>query len=131
MKGCLIVFLFTVFIVSSCAKGYGTVYVSGNVSIYYYSPSELNQVKTLAEFWIKNNLAKKKKQFLRVFKTDKGNYQLQLIVSKSELENKLKFDELKLLQELENKLNKEIFIQNKIDLVICDSRFTVLNDLNY
>jgi hypothetical protein len=118
MKGCLIVFLFTVFIVSSCAKGYGTAYVSGNVSIYYYSPSELNQVKTLAEFWIKNNLAKKKKQFLRVFKTDKGNYQLQLIVSKSELANKLKFDELKLLQELENKLNKEIFIQNKIDLVI-------------
>ena len=131
MKGCLIVFLFTVFIVSSCAKGYGTVYVTGNVSIYYYSPNDLNQVKTLAEFWNRNNLSKKKKQFLRVFKTDKGNYQLQLIVSKSELAHNLKFDEIKLLQELENKLNTEVFTQNKVDLVICDSRFTVLNDLNF
>lgn len=131
MKGCLIVFLFTVFIVSSCAKGYGKVYVTGNVSIYYYSPNDLNQVKTLAEFWNRNNLSKKKKQFLRVFKTDKGNYQLQLIVSKSELVHNLKFDEIKLLQELENKLNKEVFTQNKIDLVICDSRFIVLNDLNF
>ena len=131
MKGCLIIFLFTVFIVSSCAKGYGTAYVTGNVSIYYYSPNDLNQVKTLAEFWNRNNLSKKKKQFLRVFKTDKGNYQLQLIVSKSELVHNLKFDEIKLLQELENKLNKEVFTQNKIDLVICDSRFTVLNDLNF
>jgi hypothetical protein len=131
MKGCVIVFLFTVFIVSSCAKGYGTAYVSGNVSIYYYSPNDLNQVKTLAEFWNRNNLAKKKKQFLRVFKTGKGNFQLQLIASKSELANNLKFDEIKLLQELENKLNKEVFTQNKIDLVICDSRFTVLNDLNF
>ncbi len=131
MKGCLIIVLFTVFIVSSCAKGYGTTYVSGDVSIYYYSPEDLNQVKALAEFWNRNNLSNKKKQFLRIVKTDKGNYQLQLIASNSELAHRLKFDEIKLLQELENKLNMEVFTQNKTDLVICDSRFTVLNDLNF
>jgi hypothetical protein len=131
MKGCALVFLFSVLILLSCAKGYGTAYVSGDVSIYYYSPEDLNQVKALAEFWNRNNLSNKKKQFLRIVKTDKGNYQLQLIAFKSELAQRLKFDEIKLLQGLENKLNKEVFTQNKIDLVICDSRFTVLNDLNF
>ena len=131
MKGCLIIFLFTVFIVSSCAKGYGTTYVSDNLIIYYSIPSDLNQVKALAEFWKKNELMGKKNLSLRLFKFDNGSYQVQLIATKNEDSKTLKFDEIKMLQELENQLNKEVFQKNKIDLVICDSRFKVLNNLNY
>ena len=131
MKGFLLVFLLPLIFLSSCAKGYGTAYVSEDVTIYYYSPKDLNQVKLLADFWKKNVLSKDKKQSLHLFRTEKGVYQLQLIASKSEFAKKLEFDEIKLLQDLENKLNKEVFTQNKIDLVICDSRFTVLNDLNF
>ncbi len=119
------------FLFFACAKGYGTSFVSGDITIYYNAPSELNEVKILADFWTKNGISGNKKQFLRLYKTDKGDRQLQIIATKPEMGKALKFEEIKLLQELENKLNKEVFIKDKIDLVICDSRFTVLNDLNY
>jgi hypothetical protein len=43
----------------------------------------------------------------------------------------LKFEEIEEIQKLENDLNKTIFKENKVDVVICDSRFNVTNDLNY
>ena len=120
-----------IFLFFSCAKGYGTTYVSENLTIYYTIPSDLNQVKALAVFWKKNELMGKKNQSLRLFKLENGSYQVQLIAAKNEDSKTLKFDEIKMLQELENQLNKEVFQKNKIDLVICDSRFKVLNNLNY
>ena len=123
--------LLLVLLFFSCAKGYGTTYVSENLTIYYTTPSDLQQVKALALFWKKNELMGTKNQSLRLFKLDNGSYQVQLIASKNEDSKTLKFDEIKMLQELENQLNKEVFQKNKIDLVICDSRFKVLNNLNY
>ena len=120
-----------IFLFFSCAKGYGTTYVSENLTIYYTIPSDLNQVKALAVFWKQNELIGKKNQSLRLFKLENGPYQVQLIAIKNEDSKTLKFDEIKMLQELENQLNKEVFQKNKIDLVICDSRFKVLNNLNY
>jgi hypothetical protein len=120
-----------IFLFFSCAKGYGTTYVSENLTIYYTIPSDLNQVKALAVFWKENELMGKKNQSLRLFKLENGSYQVQLIATKNEDSKTLKFDEIKMLQELENQLNKEVFQKNKIDLVICDSRFKVLNNLNY
>lgn len=120
-----------IFLFFSCAKGYGTTYVSENLTIYYTIPRDLNQVKALAVFWKENELMGKKNQSLRLFKLENGSYQVQLIATKNEDSKTLKFDEIKMLQELENQLNKEVFQENKIDLVICDSRFKVLNNLNY
>ena len=41
------------------------------------------------------------------------------------------FDVIKDLQTLEDDLNRTVFFKNKVDIVICDSRFNVVNDLNY
>jgi hypothetical protein len=118
-------------VVSSCSKGYGTSYIQKNLTIYYTNKNDLKLAKSLADYWFTNGLIGEKKQAIRLFNLDNKNRQVQLIALKKIDANSLKFEEIEEIQKLENDLNKTIFKDNKVDVVICDSRFNVTNDLNY
>jgi hypothetical protein len=118
-------------VVSSCSKGYGTSYIQKNLTIYYTNKNDLKLAKSLADYWFTNGLIGEKKQAIRLFLLDNKSRQVQLIALKKIDANSLKFEEIEEIQKLENDLNKTIFKDNKVDVVICDSRFNVTNDLNY
>jgi len=118
-------------VVSSCSKGYGTSYIQKNLTVYYTNRNDLKLAKKLADYWFVNGLIGDKAQTIRVFNVDNKNRQVQLIALKKLDVNSLKFEEIEEIQKLENDLNKTIFKDNKVDVVICDSRFNVTNDLNY
>ncbi len=118
-------------VVSSCSKGYGTSYIQKNLTVYYTNRNDLKLAKKLADYWFVNGLIGVKSQSIRVFNVDNKNRQVQLIALKKLDVNSLKFEEIEEIQKLENDLNKTIFKDNKVDVVICDSRFNVTNDLNY
>lgn len=118
-------------VVSSCLKGYGTSYIQKNLTVYYTNRNDLKLAKKLADYWFVNGLIGDKAQTIRVFNVDNKNRQVQLIALKKLDVNSLKFEEIEEIQKLENDLNKTIFKDNKVDVVICDSRFNVTNDLNY
>lgn len=126
----IICFLISSF-VSSCSKGYGTSYIQKNLTVYYTNKNDLKLAKKLADYWFVNGLIGDKAQTIRVFNVDNKNRQVQLIALKKLDVNSLKFEEIEEIQKLENDLNKTIFKDNKVDVVICDSRFNVTNDLNY
>jgi hypothetical protein len=117
-------------IICSCTKGYGTVHVQKNLTIYYNNNKDVNTVKELANYWISRKLILDKPQTIRYFHAD-TICQLQLIKTPSFNPKTLNFDAIKELQNLEDELNGTIFSKNKVDVVICDSRFNVLNNLNY
>jgi hypothetical protein len=118
-------------VVSSCSKGYGTSYIQKNLTVYYTNKNDLKLAKSLADYWFTNGMIGEKKQAIRLFNLDNKNRQVQLIALKKIDANSLKFEEIEEIQKLENDLNKTIFKDNKVDVVICDSRFNVTNDLNY
>lgn len=128
----LLFFICLIFIevISSCAKGYGSVYVQKNLTIYYNNDKEVNIVKELANYWISHNLILDKPQTIRYYHSDSVS-QVQLIKTPNFNVKTLNFDAIKELQSLEDELNHIIFSKNKIDIVICDSRFNVINNLNY
>lgn len=118
-------------VVSSCSKGYGTSYIQKNLTVYYTNKNDLKLAKYLADYWFANDLIGEKAQTIRLFNSDDKNRQVQLIALKELDVNSLKFEEIEEIQKLENDLNKTIFKENKVDVVICDSRFNVTNNLNY
>lgn len=131
MRRTFFVSIILISIVSSCAKGYGTAYIQKNLTIYYINNKDINLVKSLSNYWFEHKLIGRKSQSLRLYHDNNKVNQLQLISNDLVNVKKLNFEEIKALQELENDLNKTIFQNNKIDLVVCDSRFNVVNDLNY
>jgi hypothetical protein len=118
-------------ILFSCVKGYGTAYVKNNLTVYYTIDSDLDYSKKIAQFWFDNKLIQNKEQFIRICNPPNQAKQIQLIAIDVLDAKKLDFEELNRLQELENQLNATIFKSSKIDVVLCDNRFNVINDLNY
>jgi hypothetical protein len=115
----------------SCSKGYGTSYVQKNLTVYYTNNNDLNLVQKLADYWFSNGLIGTKAQTIRLITEGKNNRQLQLIAVKNLDVKSLKFDDISKLQTLENELNQTIFKGNEVDVVLCNSRFIVTNNLNY
>ncbi len=130
MKQFLVFSIFLCVLLYSCVKGYGTAYIQNNLTIYYTNENDLNVTKKLVDYWISHELISKKPQTLRFLNSD-SVCQLQLIKSSNFNMKSLNFNEIKEIQMLENDLNKTVFIKNKIDIVICDSRFNIINDMNY
>ncbi len=118
-------------IMFSCSKGYGNSYLQKNLTVYYTNNNDLNLVKKLADYWFLNGLIGAKSQTIRLNTEGENNRQLQLIAVKNLDVKSLKFDDISKLQALENELNKTIFKGNEVDVVLCDSRFNILNNLNY
>jgi hypothetical protein len=123
--------IFFFLILFSCVKGYGVAYVKNNLTVYYTIDSDLQSAKLLADFWFNNQLINNKKQFLRINYVPNKPRQIQLVANDPIAAKKMNFEELNLLQNIENQLNESIFKTAKIDLVLCDNRFNVVNDLNY
>lgn len=121
----------SLFLFYSCVKGYGTAYVENNLTIYCTNNSDLSSAKSLAKFWFDNKLIQNKEQFIRINVIPNKPRQIQLIANNVKIAKQLSYEELSKLQWLENQLNSTIFKDSKIDVVVCDNRFNVINDLNY
>jgi uncharacterized protein YdiU (UPF0061 family) len=91
---------------------------------------EFDLLKKLADYWFSHELISEKSQTIRFFFTDSIS-QVQLIKVPGFNAKSPDFDVIKDLQTLEDDLNRTVFFKNKVDIVICDSRFNVVNDLNY
>lgn len=117
-------------VLSACAKGYGDAYIQKNLTVYYNNEKDMNSAKKLSDYWISRGLILDKPQTIRYFHTDSVS-QVQLIKTPNSNVKTLNFGAIKELQSLEDELNNIIFSKNKIDIVICDSRFNVINNLNY
>jgi len=131
MKSRLVILYFVVAIFSSCSKGYGTAYIQKNLTVYYTNDKDLDSAKKLADYWFDQKLIGNKPQTIRLVYNDKKPRQVQLLANEISQVKSLDFKELKALQDLENDLNKTVFKNSEIDVVICDSRFNVINDLNF
>ena len=130
MKKILFVVFFLTTILFSCTQGYGTAYNRKKLTIYYTNNKDLDAVKKLADFWFSKELISNKPQSIRFLNIDSVS-QVQLIQSPNFTTKTLNFESIKNLQELEDNLNETVFFKNNVDVVICDSRFNVINNLNY
>lgn len=130
MRILFIICLIYIEVISACAKGYGAAYIQKNLTVYYNNEKDMNSAKKLADYWISRGLILDKPQTIRYFHTDSVS-QVQLIKTPNFSAKALNFDALKKLQSIEDDLNQTIFLRNKVDIVICDSRFNVINNLNF
>jgi hypothetical protein len=134
MKHLMKKILYIIFVLTaslySCTQGYGTAYIRKNLTIYYTTSIELDAVKKLANYWFSHELISDKPQTIRFFHVD-SVYQIQLVKSPGFNLKTLNFEAIKNLQTLEDELNKTVFSRINVDVVICDSRFNVINNLNY
>jgi hypothetical protein len=130
MKKNLFFAFILILVIYSCAKGYGTTFIKNNLTIYYNNEKELNVVRKLADYWFSHELISEKPQTIRFLHSDSIS-QVQLIKKPTFNAESMDFESIKNLQALEDDLNLRVFSKNKVDVVICDSRFNVVNDLNY
>ncbi len=100
--------------------------VSGGKFTVHFSDVEDKPLATaIVGFWKENALMTEKKQDVKLVHTDIG-YDLYLISPTRKNIEALTFEELKALTELHSKLQREVFKENELSVVITDDQFTPL-----
>ena len=118
-----------IFILISCSSEFGNKIIGGELTVYYIEESDVNKAEKVAIFWKENQLLSGEKQDIQLIKNDKG-YVLKLISDDLENTQNMSFDERKLLLDLQKSIKDTIFPDNSLELVICNSKFEPIYNLN-
>lgn len=125
-----ILFLLAIFgLICSCDSNYGEVSSRENVDVYYLKPITKKQADKLADFWQKLELSKDKKQYIQLSKPADVIH-LKLIANDSIFLNDIPFEIQIELFKLDSLLNKVVFPNQEVELIISDKTFTKSKRLN-
>jgi len=123
-----IFFLF--FILLGCSQNEDFVFKTEGISIFYSDKNDSIKVHQIADYWKKNNLTSSKHQYIRLYHQSDSLYHLQLILNKDEDVKDLTYKDLSLIQDLENDLNKHLFVGSTVKIKITDKSFNELKLFN-
>ena len=110
-------------ILASCSENEDFTFKTKGLTVFYSNKKDSSKVYKLADYWKKNNLLTSKHQYIRLVHTSDSLYYLQLILSDNENVKNLTFNDLKLIQNLENDLNKNVFLNSIVKIKITDKSF--------
>lgn len=98
-----------------------------NTIIYFDKKEDEDLANKLLDFWIKNKYNGKDKQSLKISRL-KGNKSLLLkvIVREGFKSQKMPFEDIKRFNDIQTKLNKEVFLNVPCQIAVCDKYFNVL-----
>jgi hypothetical protein len=123
------IFSFLMVVLVSCGQNYGNKLESKELDVYFSNSAVENLARKLGKYWKENNLLGAKKQFLRLDKSS-NFYSIHLIHSGQFKVQNMSFDERKLLKQLQDSLQKNVFSNNEVHVLICDEQFNPLYDIN-
>jgi len=126
MKFPLLVLLFI--LLSSCIKSYGEYIEKENVVVYYDVEEDKTYAEKLMNFWIENKYSGKRKQYLKISRSENNKtYLVKVIIRNDFNPADITFEEIQLFNEIQELLNKSIFIKKPCQIAVCDSHFNNLN----
>jgi len=128
MKARLNFFILLSFMIFSSCLNDGEMAVEKNNTIIYFDHKEDEDLANkLLDFWIKNKHEGKEKQSLKISRLE-GNKTLLLkvIVRESFKAQKMPFEDIKRFNDIQTKLNKEVFLNVPCQIAVCDKYFNVL-----
>jgi len=117
----IIPFLALLFFISSCSSEQGSRVVGDQLSVYYDLPQDESLAEKIAIYWRDQGFLTSQKQDVRIVHVHDG-FQLLLIENENVMLSELPFGERKLLNDLKNDLQKNIF-QGNLEIVICNTKF--------
>ena len=121
-------FLFSLVILSSCLKGEENIIEKKNICIHYENRNDKPYAEKLLNFWISNKYNGKRKQDIHLSKSkDNKMYILKVIIREGFDGDKIPFQEIKLFNDLQNKLNSQIFKDIPCQIAISDEHFNVIS----
>ena len=112
---------------SSCLSDGKLAIEKKNTTVYFDTKEDEVLAKQLLDFWIKNKYNGKEKQSLKISRLE-GNKTLLLkvIVRESFKSQKMPFEDIKRFNEIQTKLNREVFVTIPCQIAVCDKYFNVL-----
>jgi hypothetical protein len=126
MKSSLLILV--LILLSSCIKRNGEYLETENVVVYYDLEEDKKYAEKLMDFWIDNKYSGKRKQYLKISRSeDNKTYLVKVIIRNDFNPAEITFEEIQLFNEIQELLNKTIFIKQPCQIAICDSHFKVLN----
>lgn len=113
---------------TACDSRYGNEVRGGNLTVYFTDAKDELHAEKIALFWKEHDLLGKGKQDLQLIRNG-GVHELRLIANKPSTVKSMKFEEFKLLNELQTELRNELSIPD-LELVICDAKFEPIYTLD-
>ena len=126
--GLFFFFLFSLVVLSSCLKGKENIIEKDNTTIHFEDQKDKIYAEQLLNFWIKNKFNGKRKQDLHLSKSkDNKIYTLKVILREGFDGKKIPYEDLKLFNDVQKRLNSQIFRDIPCQIAISDKHFKVIS----
>ena len=108
-----------------CNDNQDSTVTGGEFSVHFQNPDDHDLAKEIVTFWKEDSLMTGNPQDVRLIRTNAG-YDLMLVSVKHKSMNELGFEEIKSLTELQKRLQRKVFKEHEVSLVIGDESFKPL-----
>ncbi|MEJ6598906.1 MAG: hypothetical protein QNK78_09565 [Crocinitomicaceae bacterium] len=122
-------FLFLLVAIVSCSEDFGSEVVGGDLTVFYTNAEDKPLASDLALFYKNNNLIYSEPQHIQITRIKKG-YRINIIAKDFKEAQKMSFKNRKALLKLHGMLQDSVFINNKVDLIVCDDQFKPIIKIN-
>lgn len=132
MKNLPVFFLIilTSVVLTSCSSNMGHKVVGGKFTVYFNDPNDEKFATSLANYFKSNALLTGKEQDVQLERIQKNEYQLKIIATNPSTVKNLSFEELSVLMAFQSELNKTVFDNKRVELVICNDQFESMYNIN-
>lgn len=113
----LILFTFT-----ACVEDAGSEVSGGNFTVHFDNPEDKKLAVEVVKHWKNEKLLTGKDQDVKLVRSESG-YELYLISVGRESFDEMTFEEISALTRLKQELNRKIFREKNVELVIADKNF--------
>tara|TARA_B100001564_G_C20484329_1_gene598581 strand:+ start:344 stop:754 length:411 start_codon:yes stop_codon:yes gene_type:complete len=121
-------FLFSLVALSSCQNGEENIIEKNNTTIHFEDRKDRLYAEQLLNFWINNKFNGKRKQDLHLSKSkDNKIYILKVIIREGFDGKKIPYEDLKLFNDVQNKLNSQIFRDIPCQIAVSDEYFNIIS----
>ena len=101
----------------------------GDLTVFYTNAEDKPLASDLALFYKNNNLIYSEPQHIQITRIKKG-YRINIIAKDFKEAQKMSFKNRKALLKLHGMLQDSVFINNKVDLIVCDDQFKPIIKIN-
>ena len=114
------------FTTNSCNREKTPYKQDGNIRVYYENLSNQNITDEIISFWNSNQLTSNKRSDIKIIEMD-SKFQLLLIVNDKFKDQEPGFEDIKILNELQERLNTDIedFHKKPCEIALADNQFQI------
>lgn len=117
-----LLYIFIILAFSSCVESSGSEVSGGNFTVHFDNPKDKKLAEEVVNHWKEEDLLTGKNQDVKLVRTKSG-YELYLISVSRQSAEEMSFEEISALNTLQRGLNKKIFREKHVELVITDENF--------